>query len=67
MSDLSRFKLDNLFSVAGQTVLITGGGSGIGRTLTSAFVANGAKVIIVGRRLEVLEEAAKEIGGDIIR
>ncbi|WWC87424.1 uncharacterized protein L201_002313 [Kwoniella dendrophila CBS 6074] len=66
MTDLNRFKLENLFSVTGQTVLITGGGSGIGRTLTTAFIANNAKVIIVGRRLDVLEDTAKEIGGDII-
>ncbi|WWC60731.1 uncharacterized protein I303_103307 [Kwoniella dejecticola CBS 10117] len=46
MSDLNRFRIENLFTVAGQTVLITGGGSGIGRSLTSAFIANGAKVII---------------------
>ncbi|WWD02364.1 hypothetical protein V865_000403 [Kwoniella europaea PYCC6329] len=67
MTDLNRFKLDKLFSVAGQTVLITGGGSGIGRSLTTAFAVNGARVIIVGRRLDVLEKTAQEIGGDIIR
>jgi hypothetical protein len=44
-----------------QVILITGGGTGLGRYMTEGFVANGAKVYIAGRRLEVLEQAAMEI------
>lgn len=42
-------------------VLITGGGSGIGKETALYFAERGAKVIIAGRRQEVLEKTAAEI------
>jgi NAD(P)-dependent dehydrogenase (short-subunit alcohol dehydrogenase family) len=50
------------FSLKGETALITGGGSGLGLGVAKSFVAAGARVILVGRRAEVLQKAAKKLG-----
>jgi len=42
-------------------VVITGGGTGLGKYMASGLFKNGAKVYIVGRRGEVLDEAVKDI------
>ena len=53
---IEAFKLD------GKVALITGAGSGLGLAMARCMASAGAKVILVGRRLDVLEHAALEIG-----
>ena len=49
----------------GKIAVITGGSSGMGRATAQQFVAEGATVVITGRRQDKLDEAVAEIGGAI--
>ena len=49
---------------AGQTILVTGGGSGIGRCVAHELASLGAHVVLVGRKLEKLESTCAEIVED---
>ena len=55
--------MTSLFSLEGKTALISGGGSGIGKTIAQAYSENGATIILVGRREVLLEEALGERDG----
>ena len=54
----------------GERILVTGGGTGLGREMTEAFVKLGATVHICGRRQNKVEDAAKAImdahGGTVV-
>src|SRR4051812_20415208 len=48
-----------------KVVVVTGGTSGIGLATAKAFAAEGATVLITGRRQEALTAAIKQIGGRV--
>lgn len=48
-----------------RTVVVSGGGTGIGRACAAWFASRGDEVWIVGRRADVLEEARTAMGGTV--
>ena len=48
-------------ALAGKTILVTGGGTGLGKSMSTYFSQLGANVVITSRKLEVLEQTAKEM------
>ncbi|MDA0315231.1 MAG: SDR family oxidoreductase [Bacteroidetes bacterium] len=57
-------------SLKGKNILITGGGTGLGRAMGEYFLELGANLVITSRKLEVLELTAKEMmaksGGKVV-
>jgi len=58
---MSDFTVPNLFNVRGKIAVVTGGGSGIGTMIATAYVQNGAKVYIASRKEVQLKEAAEKL------
>ncbi|MEP1096894.1 MAG: SDR family oxidoreductase [Cyclobacteriaceae bacterium] len=48
-------------SLKGKTIIVTGGGTGLGKSMGSYFSELGANLVITSRKMEVLEKAAQEI------
>ena len=49
------------FSLTNQVAIVTGGGTGIGRSIALAFAEFGADVVVSSRKLENLERVADEV------
>lgn len=54
--------LTEVFSLADETILITGGGTGLGLGMARCFIAAGAQVVLTGRRQAELDQAVEELG-----
>lgn len=52
----------NPFSLSGKLALVTGGGTGLGLGIAHAFIQAGARVVITGRREDVLQNACQQLG-----
>ena len=63
-------KINDLFSVDGKIVLVTGGSRGIGEMIAAGYLANGAKVYISSRKAEACDATAQRLmaehGGECI-
>ncbi|MBL7985447.1 MAG: SDR family NAD(P)-dependent oxidoreductase, partial [Flavobacteriales bacterium] len=57
-------------ALVGRTIVVTGGGTGLGRSMAKTFLQLGANVCITSRKLDALEKAAKELteetGGTVL-
>ncbi|SFG08742.1 NAD(P)-dependent dehydrogenase, short-chain alcohol dehydrogenase family [Algoriphagus hitonicola] len=57
-------------SLKGKNILITGGGTGLGKSMGLYFLELGANLVITSRKLDVLEQSAKEMmnekGGQVL-
>lgn len=57
-------------TLQGKTIIVTGGGTGLGRAMGTYFLKLGANLVITSRKLEVLEKTASEMeaatGGKVL-
>jgi short-subunit dehydrogenase len=53
-------------SLVSGNVLVTGATGGIGQAITAEFAARGARLLLTGRRVDLLERLAREVGGESV-
>ena len=54
-------QINDLFSVAGKTAIVTGGSRGIGKMIAQGYVENGVKTYITARKAEACQQTAEEL------
>ncbi len=52
--------------LAGKRTLLTGATGGLGHAIARALAERGAQLVLTGRRVEVLEDLARETGGEVL-
>lgn len=62
MNDTAMLKENSLKN---KIIIVTGGGTGLGRSMVKCFLQLGAKVAITSRKMDVLEKCAKELSSEI--
>lgn len=65
LESMADYSIDTLFSPRGKRIVLTGGGSGLGRFIAEGLAAQGANVWIVGRRKEKLQETVDAAQGKV--
>jgi gluconate 5-dehydrogenase len=53
---------DDVFDLTGKSVLVTGGGTGLGLGISTSLIGAGANIVIIGRREDVLKKACQNLG-----
>jgi len=60
------FQIEKLFSLKGQTAIVTGGATGLGLAITRCMVRAGAKVVVLSRNKEHGRSAVRELEGQAV-
>lgn len=56
--------LEKMFGLTGKTVVVTGGGQGIGQVISCGFAKAGAEVVVIGRTAAKIEKTVEMIHAD---